>query len=84
MEIQLLIAITAINLFFTILLFLQRNRRNFDVSQRIDGLEKNLTKIESGLREDFKINREENSNIAKTTTRFARNCACQTRSGFGG
>ena len=65
MEIQLLIAITAINLFFTILLFLQRNRRNFDVSQRIDGLEKNLTKIESGLREDFKINREENSNIAK-------------------
>lgn len=65
METQLLIALIAFNLLITILLFTQRSNKSSDLSFRIDGLEKSLAKIEAGLREDFRINREENSNIAK-------------------
>ncbi len=36
-----------------------------DLGPKIDVIEKNLQKIESNLKEDFKTNREENSNIAK-------------------
>ena len=32
---------------------------------KLEGLQTNLSKIESNLKEDFRINREENSNIAK-------------------
>lgn len=35
------------------------------LNQKIDGLEKSLQKIESNLKEDFKLNREENSKVAK-------------------
>lgn len=65
METQLLIALIAFNLLITILLFAQRSKKSSELSNRIDGLEKSLAKIEAGLREDFRINREENSNIAK-------------------
>jgi DNA recombination protein RmuC len=65
METQLLIALVAVNLLITILLFAQRSKKSSALSYRIDGLEKSLAKIEAGLREDFRINREENSNIAK-------------------
>jgi len=65
MENQLFIALIAINLLITILLLFQRNKKNPELSGRIDSLDKSLLKIEAGLREDFRINREENSNVAK-------------------
>ncbi|NEW82122.1 MAG: DNA recombination protein RmuC [Mariniphaga sp.] len=65
MENQLLIALIAINLLVTLLLLFLRNKKNPELSGRIDSLDKSLLKIEAALREDFRINREENSNIAK-------------------
>jgi len=65
METQLIIGLIAINLLITILLILKRNNQSPDLTLRIDALDKSLLKIEASLREDFRINREENSNIAK-------------------
>jgi len=65
METQLIIVLIAINIIITVYLLLQRNRKNPELSQRIDDLDKSLTKIETALREDFRINREENSSVAK-------------------
>jgi DNA recombination protein RmuC len=65
MENLLIISLIIFNLIITILLLLQRTKVSNDLLLRIDGLEKDLTKIEKGLREDFRINREENSGIAK-------------------
>lgn len=65
METQLIIALIAFNIIITILLLFQRSKMSSELSQRIDGLDKSLTKIEAALREDFRINREENSSIAK-------------------
>jgi len=65
MENQLIIALISINLLITILFLFQRSKKNPELSNRIDALDKSLQKIESGLREDFRINREENSTIAK-------------------
>jgi len=65
MEAQLIIVLIAINIIITVYLLLQRNRTNPELSQRMDDLDKSLTKIETALREDFRINREENSSVAK-------------------
>ena len=65
METQLMIVLIAINIIITVYLLLQRNKKNPELSQRIDDLDKSLTKIETALREDFRINREENSSVAK-------------------
>ena len=65
METQILIGLIVFNLFVTIFLLFQRNKKNPELSNRIESLDKSLLKIEAGLREDFRINREENSNIAK-------------------
>jgi DNA recombination protein RmuC len=65
METQLIIVLIAANIIITVYLLLQRNKKNPELSQRIDDLDKSLTKIETALREDFRINREENSTVAK-------------------
>jgi DNA recombination protein RmuC len=65
METQLIIGLIAINLLITILLIIKRNNQSPDLTLRIDALDKSLLKIEASLREDFRINREENSTIAK-------------------
>jgi len=65
MENQLLIVLIAINLLITFLLFFQRSKKSSELSNHIIELDKSLTRIEAGLREDFRINREENSGIAK-------------------
>jgi DNA recombination protein RmuC len=65
MEIQLIIVLIAINIVITVLPLLRRNKKDSELSQRIDDLDKSLTKIEAAFREDFRINREENSSIAK-------------------
>ncbi|HZK95926.1 MAG TPA: DNA recombination protein RmuC [Prolixibacteraceae bacterium] len=65
METQILTGLIVFNLLVTILLLFLRNKKNPELTSRIDSLDKSLLKIEAGLREDFRINREENSNIAK-------------------
>ena len=65
METQLIIALVAFNLLITILFFTSRSKKSSELSNRLDGLEKSLAKIEASLREDFRINRQENSDIAK-------------------
>ncbi|MEI6678580.1 MAG: DNA recombination protein RmuC [Mariniphaga sp.] len=65
MEYLLIISLIIFNLILTFLLLLQRSKVSNDLLLRINGLEKDLTKIEMALREDFRINREENSGIAK-------------------
>ncbi len=65
METHAIISLCALNLIITIVfLFLRKNKNSF-VSDRIDALDRTLIKIEAGFREDFRINREENSSIAK-------------------
>jgi len=66
MEPLLIIVLIGLNLLLTItILLLQRSRKSSPLSDRIDALDRTLTKIEAGFREDFRINREENSSIAK-------------------
>ena len=65
MQVLLLIALIAINIAIILILLYQRNGQGSDLSTRIDGLQRSLLKIETGFREDFRINREENSTIAK-------------------
>ena len=51
-----------------ILIFIFRNKNNNalpELQQQLAALQTNLAKIESSLKEDFKINREENAGIAK-------------------
>ena len=65
MENQLLIALITVNLIGTFILLALRNKKSSELANRIDALDRSLTKIETGLREDFRINREENATIAK-------------------
>ncbi len=68
MEITLLL-IVVILLLLTIALivvFKNKNSTSFpELQQKLLALQENLAKIESNLKEDFKINREENAGIAK-------------------
>lgn len=64
-EIHILSIILVINLLITILLFFQKSPKDTSFSDRINDLARSLLKIETGFREDFRINREENSSIAK-------------------
>ena len=64
-EISLLIVLIMINLAIVTFLAVQKNKKETPLTDRINNLEKSLLKIESGFREDFRINREENSSIAK-------------------
>lgn len=69
METTLLIIILILVAVAIVLLFLFRNKGNNDIPQlliKVNELQSGLTKIESNLKEDFRINREESSNTAKT------------------
>ena len=60
-----LIVLVVINI---ILVFIFRSKPESvsqELDKKIDSLDKNLQKIDSNLKEDFRINREENSNISK-------------------
>jgi DNA recombination protein RmuC len=63
--IYILIGLAIINLILLFVFKAKPNSQNQELILKIDSLEKILQKIESNLKEDFKINREENSNIAK-------------------
>lgn len=68
MELYLLIAQCGLVILAIILLIAFRGKKSDEAPQllnKINELQANLAKIESGLKEDFRINREENSTIAK-------------------
>ena len=60
-----LIALAILNIILVIALKAKPNGQNQELTVKIDSLDKSLQKIESNLKEDFKINREENANLAK-------------------
>ena len=60
-----LIALAILNIILVIALKAKPNSQNQELILKIDSLDKSLQKIESNLKEDFKINREENANLAK-------------------
>jgi DNA recombination protein RmuC len=60
-----LIALIIINIILVFVFRAKPETNNQELFNKIDLLDKSLQKIESNLKEDFKINREENSNIAK-------------------
>lgn len=69
METTLLIIILILVAVAIVLLFVFRNKGNNDIPQlltKVNELQSGLTKIESNLKDDFRINREESSNTAKT------------------
>ena len=63
-ETILIILLVVFNLIILILLLIQRTQKD-TFSDRMGNLERSLSKIETGFREDFRINREENGSIAK-------------------
>lgn len=68
METILLVIICVLLLITLLLIVLFRPKSNNDFNDirgKIAELQNNLSKIESGFKEDFRINREENANIAK-------------------
>jgi DNA recombination protein RmuC len=60
-----LITLAILNIILVIALKAKPNGQNQELTLKIDSLDKSLQKIESNLKEDFKINREENANLAK-------------------
>ncbi len=60
-----LIGLAILNLILVIVFKAKPNTQNHELTLKIDSLDKSLQKIESNLKEDFKINREENTNLAK-------------------
>jgi DNA recombination protein RmuC len=60
-----LIALAILNIILGVVFKAKPNSQNQELILRIDSLDKSLQKIESNLKEDFKINREENANLAK-------------------
>ncbi len=68
MEIILLIAIIVLLIITLFLLYIYRNKDNNELPElknKIIEVQSTISKIESNLKEDFRINREENANIAK-------------------
>lgn len=60
-----LIVLVIINIVLSFVFRAKPESNNQELFTKIDLLDKSLQKIESNLKEDFKINREENSTIAK-------------------
>jgi DNA recombination protein RmuC len=60
-----LIALAILNIILFFVFKAKPNSQNQELTLKIDSLDKNIQKIESNLKEDFKINREENANLAK-------------------
>ncbi len=60
-----LLGLAIITLILVIAFSSKPNKINLELSQKMIALETSLSKIESNLKEDFKINREESSKLAK-------------------
>ena len=80
MENILLIILVVLLLIAIVLIVVFRNKNNSglpELKQQLLMLQSNLAKIENNLKEDFKINREENAGIAKDN-RFELNNTLKT------
>ena len=60
-----LVALVIINIILVFVFRAKPESNNQELIQKIDLLDKSLQKIESNIKEDFRINREENSKIAR-------------------
>ena len=60
-----LIVLGILNIILVFVFKAKPNTQNQELILKMDTLDKSLQKIESNLKEDFKINREENANLAK-------------------
>ena len=65
MESPIIIALIASNIVITLLLVFKWGKKDAELSQLFDNLDKSLSKIEIAIRDDLRINREENSNVAR-------------------
>ncbi len=65
-ETQLIILLLGINILITLILILRKRGQDSPQGEKFQELERSLQKIETSFREDFRINREENSAIAKS------------------
>jgi len=60
-----IIVLVLVNIALVFILRPKPSQNENDISTKIDSIDKGLLKIETSLKEDFKINREENATIAK-------------------
>ncbi len=60
-----ILLLTLVNIFFFILWRNKPGEENRQLADNMNDLNRSLARIEAGLKEDFRINREENANIAK-------------------
>ncbi len=60
-----ILVLTLVNIFFFILWRNKPGEENRQLADNMNDLNRSLARIEAGLKEDFRINREENANIAK-------------------
>ena len=65
MESPIIIALIASNLVILLILVFKWGKKESNFSQLFDNLDKSLSKIEIALRDDLRINREENSSIGR-------------------
>ena len=68
MELPFLIAICVLLLIVIVFIIIFRNKGNSDLpllQNKVAELQSSLTKIEANLKDDFRINRQENANLAK-------------------
>ncbi len=65
-ETQLIILLLGINILFTLILIFRKRGQDNPQVEKFQELERSLQKVETSFREDFRINREENSAIAKS------------------
>lgn len=65
-EQQLIILLLGLNVFITLILIFRKRSQDTPQVEKFHELERSLQKIEASFREDFRINREENSAIAKS------------------
>ena len=59
------IILISLTLLITVLILFQKSKKGPKLYESIENLERTLLKIETGFREDFRINREENTSIAR-------------------
>ncbi len=65
-ETQLIILLLGINILITLILIFRKRGQDNPQVEKFQELERSLQKVETSFREDFRINREENSAIAKS------------------
>ncbi len=65
-ETQLIILLLGVNILITLILIFRKRGQDNPQVEKFQELERSLQKVETSFREDFRINREENSAIAKS------------------